>query len=74
LNRLKLTHLLLWRHRVGASIVKKLVEGQEGSVSVKVNLVKVLHLALYCLCKSKSKMEEEVILLDPVSEIKTCGY
>jgi signal transduction histidine kinase len=34
---------------LGLSIVKKLVEGQEGSVSVKKLGEKVLHLALYCL-------------------------
>jgi signal transduction histidine kinase len=53
---------------------KKLVEGQGGSVSVKVNLVRGSAFSFILPLVNKSKMEEEVILLDPVSEIKTCGY
>jgi CheY-like chemotaxis protein/nitrogen-specific signal transduction histidine kinase len=56
---------------LGLSIVKQLVEGQGGSVSVKSKLGEgsafsfILHFG-----KANLKLEEEIILLNPVSEIK----
>lgn len=56
---------------LGLSIVKQLVEGQGGSVSVKSKLGEgSVFSVILPFGKANLKLEEEIILLDPVSEIK----